>query len=244
MPSRIRQRRLLQPVIAKGGVTTRALEQWFAADYGVTSSGGLVSQINSRNGKYNYTSSGTSRPTLTTDAGGFSLIQFNGSSTNFTGHNQTMKDAGIEIAAGAEWHGVFAFPSTTNVYLMTLDPAAGEGRASLRGYRGGVSNATIFPEAGGTGGTSVTFAYGTNKVLVSFYRNLGTNTLGVGINGTYSESATSTATALARGNFNWLNPNGSVPNCNFYEGLGYVDNLTATERAATIAALKTKYGIS
>lgn len=224
-------------------ITTRALEQWFAADYGVTSSGGLISQMTSKNGTYNVTSSGTSRPTLATDGDGFPFVQFDGTSTNFTGFNQTMKVAGIEIANGAEWHGVFSFPTTSATYLVTLDPAPAEGRPSIRGYRGAFNNVTVFPESGGTGSPSLNAAYGTNKVVISMYRNVLTGKLAAGINGRFAEVSSSSATTLARGFFNWYNPNSGLPKCNFYEGCGYVDNLTTAERLATINALKAKYGI-
>ena len=223
----------------------RALEQWLEADYGVTLNSGSVASIVSRVKNYIFSATGTAQPVLGTDSSGFKYLAMDGVNSVFT-VNQTMKAAGIEIANGAEWHAVISFPSTPPSYFFYLDPATGEGRPSMRGYRSDNSSFVAWPEAGQTGGTTITHAMGTNKIVVSIWRNCLTGEIGSAINGAATTSTIATATALARGAFNffWNKTSGSAKPVNVYASLGYVDNLTPAERAATIASLMAKYGIT
>ena len=217
-------------------VTTRALEQWVIAANGTVSSGNLTS-VTTVNGNCTLTGSNVQ---VGTDSAGFTFMQLNGSSSSMTA-NISMKDRGIEIANGVEWHAVVGFANTNTGYFAKLEEAAGEGRAHIRVYRYAANGFTVYPEPGGSNATSTTYTGGGDKFILSAWRNVTTGDLGIAVNGSSVLATTATGFPLARNVFRFWDWLGASVNLKVYESLGYVDNLTTTERNNTINALKLKY---
>lgn len=219
-------------------VTTRALEQWVIAANATTSNGSL-SSVATVNGNYTLTGTNVS---VATDSAGFQYMQFSGSSTSYLTANRTIKDVGIDITSGAEWHAVVSYPDAAPHYVFRLLEVGGEGRAHLRVYRGATKDYTAWPEAGQSGGVSSNYTASTgDKIILSAWRNAATGEIGIGVNGQTWTSTIATATSLARNLFSFWDYNFGGKRCRVYESLGYIDNLTTTERTATINALKAKY---
>lgn len=219
-------------------VTTRALEQWVISANATTSNGSL-SSVTTVNGNYTLTGTNVS---VATDSAGYQYMQFSGSSTSYLTANRTMKDVGIDITSGAEWHAVVSYPDAAPHYVFRLLEVGGEGRAHLRVYRGATKDYTAWPEAGQSGGVSSNYTASIgDKIILSAWRNAATGEIGIGVNGQTWTSTIATATSLARNLFSFWDYNFGGKRCRVYESLGYIDNLTTTERTATINALKAKY---